>query len=365
MKEWSNDCNAFNTWKILFIAEQLRQISEGNFPPPITVDTDTSNACNQKCIFCNSQVFRKKTKYCNMPKGHLLTLADFYNDWGVKSTCIGGGGEPLMNDELKQFIPRLARYGIESGVITNGVKLDNEYAYMIVDNCRFLGISCDAATVDTYKKMRGTRDLEKVLRNLEAVNNIKYVRGSKLDTNIKFLIHPYNYKEIYETAKIARSIGCSGIHIRPVAIDNVPGVENPHDQQDYFTMREYVNEINEQIEQTFTLETKEFRVFAVKHKFSSDLGKVVKFRKCRATPIQAVFQADGNVAICFNMRGRYILCKHYPDPYEVKRLWGSDQHKELIDNIDPHNECPRCTYNRYNEVMEQAIIEDNMFWKFP
>lgn len=365
MKEWSNEFNAFNTYKVLFSIDKLRAIVEGNFLSPITVDIDTSNKCNQACSFCNSLVYRKKTKFCNMPKGHLLKIADFIKDWKILSCCLGGGGEPTMNPELKLLIPRLTKHEIESGVISNGVKLNEGFSEIIVDNCRFLGISCDAATEETYKKMRGTNDLKRVIKNLEEVNNIKQFRNPKLDTNIKFLIHPYNHTEIYQTAKTAKDIGCSGIHIRPVAIDNVPGVKNPHQEQDYFSMKNYLETINKEIEKAFELEDENFQVFAVRHKFSSDLGKQVKFKKCRATPIQAVFQADGKLAICFNMRGRYILCSHYPDPYEVKRVWGTQQHKDLIDSIDPHGECPRCTYNKYNAIIEQAVMEDNMFWKFP
>lgn len=365
MKEWTKECNAFNTWKILFHVDKLRQIAEGKFPVPVTVDVDPSNSCNQKCVYCNSKIYRQDVKYGNMPSGHLKKISDFLSEWGVTSTCIGGGGEPLMNNELRSFIPRLSRYGIESGVITNGSKMDAEYVKLFVENCRFVGISFDAATRGTYERIRGADHYDQVVRNMRYLNQMKEMINPKLDTNIKFLIHPWNWNEIRDAARLAKDLGFSGIHMRPVAIDNVPGVENPIKGQDYFSMKRYIEGINEQIDKAFELDDESFSVFAVHHKFGKNMQKVIRFKKCRATPLQAVFQADGKLCICFNMRGRYILCDHYPDPSEVKRQWGSRSHKDLIDKIDPINECIRCTYNRYNQVIEQAIIEDRMFYKFP
>jgi MoaA/NifB/PqqE/SkfB family radical SAM enzyme len=367
-KEWSNPLTAFNSLKILFHAEHLRKINEwykgnGELPSPITCDTDGSNACNQNCGWCNSQVYRKESGYSTMPKGHLLKLADFYAEWGISSLCCGGGGESLMNPAIKSFIPRAHTNGLEVGLITNGVLLDGDYARIANEHCRFLGVSCDASTPETYKRMRGADDIETVKKNLSTVNKIRLNEGTKLDTNIKFLIHPYNYKEIYSAARMAKNIGCSGIHIRPVAIDNIRGVEHSTP----FNLSPYLDEINDQISEAFeSLDDEYFSVYAIRHKFGEQMEKVITFNKCIATPINLTFAADGWAYLCFNVRGRkdLRLARHYPDPTEILNVWGSDKHKALIDSIDP-TVCPRCTYGRYHQVIEQAIEQDCMFHKFP
>jgi MoaA/NifB/PqqE/SkfB family radical SAM enzyme len=369
-KEWSNPLTAFNSLKILFHSDHLRMINSwlkdgGYLPPPITCDTDGSNACNQQCIYCNSQEFRGASDYASMPKGHLQKLADFYAKWGIRSTCIGGGGESLVNPEIRAFIPRVRNNGVEVGLITNGILLDEDYASIVNENCRFLGISCDAATPETYKRMRGTDSLATVQENLRRVNTIRVGRGTDLDTNIKFLIHPYNYREIHEAARIAKDLGCRGIHIRPVAIDDIPGVGDTLEKP--FSMEQYLPEINEQIGRAFEdFDDESFSVFAIRHKFGDNLEKVIEFNKCRATPINLTFSADGWAYICFNVRGKkhLRLARHYPNPENILKVWGTDAHKKIIDSINPE-ECPRCTYTRYHQVIEQAIECDCMFHLFP
>jgi hypothetical protein len=168
----------------------------------------------------------------------------------------------------------------------------------------------------------------------------------------------------YNSVKIMKEIGFNAVQLRPVAVDNIRGKEN----KGRFSMEKELPIIHEQLERIFNdLEDENFDIYAVTHKFSKDLGRAIKFKKCRATPIQGVFGADGNFYICFNLRGLESakLCSHFPDPYEVKRAWGSAHHKEIMTKIDPINTCIRCTYNRYNQVIEEAIMEDKIFWKFP
>jgi MoaA/NifB/PqqE/SkfB family radical SAM enzyme len=364
MREWTDEYNAYNTWKILFHIDHLRQIASGEFPPPITADTDVSNACNQDCVYCNSKVFREESGAVLLSKEHLFKIADMYKDWGVLSSCVGGGGEPTVNPALYDFLDRLISNGVEAGLISNGVIMKDNLKGLLVDKARFLGISFDSADPEIYQKMRGKDHLGFVLKNVASIAALKKQRNSNLDLNAKVLIHPLNYNNLYYTAKVCKEAGFNGVQIRPVAIDNVRGKQN----EGRFSMKDYLKEINEQIEHIYQdIEDENFKVRAVVHKFADDLGRKITFDKCRATPIQAVFGADGWVYCCFNVRGyeESRICRHYPDPYEVMREWGGERHRWVLDHIDPVNRCIRCTYNRYNEVIEKAILQDNMFYKFP
>jgi len=366
-KEWSNDYNGFNDWKILLHKDKLEGCATGELLPPVAVDTDPSNICQQRCIYCNAYDYREKAGFDNMPPGHLLKLADFYADWGVKSTCIAGGGEPLVNKDTLKMIPRLYKHDIEVGMITNGALMNEPYAEALTDGARFCGISIDGTSPETYKRMRGQDHYNVVVRNVTNLNNLKAKKGSKLDTNLKFLIHPFNHKEIYEIAKLAKSTGCSGVHIRPVGMENVPGVVNYYKPENNpgFDIEKYTDEVNNLIQMSYDLEDENFKVYAVRHKFGKNFKRVLKFNKCRATPLSGVFGSDGWFHLCFSMRGRkgFRLARHYPDPWEIMRAWGSEQHMKIINEIQPE-ECMRCAFTRYNEVIENVIIEDKLFGNF-
>lgn len=365
-KEWSNEYSGFNDWKILGHYDHLKKIQgwyegKNELPPPIAVDTDPGGSCQQTCVFCNTKAHRNDVSQ-NIPKEHLLNLAFFYKNWGVKSTCVAGGLEPLVNPAVKEFLPLLKKLEVESSMITNGIGLTEEISYILSECSRFCGISFDGICPETYKKIRGIDTFNKVLTNIKNLNKIREKTNSTLDVNIKTLIHPYNYKELFETAVLAKEIGCSGIHIRPAALEDVPMVYNPMEETN-FNLKEYNKIVNEQIEKCFSLESENFKVYAVKHKFGENLKKTVKFSKCLTTPVAGVFGADGIFHLCFSRRGIFKLGNHYPDPENIAKLWGSEQHRKLIESINPDS-CCRCAFTRYNEVIENCILQDKIFKNF-
>ena len=299
-----------------------------------------------------------------MPPGHLLRLADAYAEWGVKATCIAGGGEPLCNAEVPGMIARLADVGVESAMITNGVLLYHAVADVLVEHSRFCGVSCDGATRETYAAMRGADHLPKVQEDIRRLCELKRQRGSRLQVTLKYLIHPYNYLELPVVARMARDLGCDCVHIRPAGLDNVPGVTDPTAQPG-FDREGYAKAVNDLIAEAETLAATGFDVRAQREKFGPQLERVIRFDRCRCTPLAGVFGADGWFHLCFSMRGRegYRLARHDPDPQAVIRAWGSDRHSELVRAIDP-SRCMRCAFTGYNEFIEQAVCTDAMYRNF-
>jgi len=354
-----NEYNSFSKTKILAHKVNLDKIVDGNFMPPYCVCTDPSNKCNQNCVYCNSKCFNNNTKNVLMPKGHLLRLADFYKDWNIQSTIIEGGGEPLLNPEVYDFIKKLTKYDIEYGIITNGSMLGlNCNTDLIVNTARFIGISFDSACSETYKKIRGVDNFNIVCDNVEYINKKRIENNSTVDVNLKMLIHEYNYNEIYSFVKLCKELGCSGAHIKPVAFENVKGIQS-------FDLSLLIEKIKEQLEKTKELEDDNFSVYSIMYKFGDNLETVRKFSDCQCTPIGGVFSADGNFYLCFNMRGEngFVLESHYPDPNNIKRIWGGQHHKKLISQIDT-KKCMRCGLTAYNEIIENCIKKDKLFWKF-
>lgn len=363
-REWSCAYNPFNSMKVLLWREQMEAIVKGEFLPPVTVDTDPTNLCNYDCLWCNAKDFREK-KPMRLSPEHLLKLADFYKDWGVHSTCVAGGGEPLINKGFTAFIKRLYANHIESGIITNGSLMSDEHIDIIASCSRWCGFSIDAGDSKTYIKLKGINDENmflKVLKNIEKLAKARNKRKTGLSIAYKYLLHPDNCLEIYKAVDMARSLGVNDFHMRPVGWDNLYATKN-RGKLDFSAV---LNEAKAQIAAAQELETEDFHVYGVTHKFGENWERKINFKKCLATPLLATFGADGMCHLCFDMRGRddLVLCSHYPDPYEIQRVWGSAQHKKIIENIDIQG-CPRCTFGAYNEIIEQVIIEDKMCRYFP
>lgn len=370
MREWSNPWNPFNSAKVLLWKEHLRACSNDIYLPPISVDLDPSNNCMYDCPHCNAyDMIRNSGKI--MSEDHMIKLIDFLADWRdswegrtPNSACVSGGGEPYMNSNINTLFERMHSKGMEIGIITTGFLLTDVDIKIMSKTARWIGFSMDASNSLTYTKVKGISSpiaFDKVVMNMKKL--VRQIRRdkSKCDIAFKFLLTPENSSEVYEAIKLAKEIGVKDFHLRPAGWDNISKVT---DKPTYTP--EMIDSVNEQIKEGMRLETKYFRVFGIRHKFNPDFSKKVNFKRCWAIPILPTFGADGNVHLCFDMRGRddLILCRHEPDPSEILKVWNSDFHKNMVKGIDVEK-CPRCTFGAYNEIVEQVIIDDSMCINFP
>lgn len=369
MKEWSNPWNPFNSAKVLLWKSHLEACAKFDYLPPITVDMDPANKCMYNCPHCNAyDMIHNSGKV--MSGEHMIKLVDFLADWRdsthhktPNSACVSGGGEPYMNKNINALFERMAFHGMEIGIITTGYPMTNEDIDIVAKTTRWIGFSMDSATNYTYKKVKGIKKnnaLEKVINNMKTL--IKRIEHYKTNCDVayKFLLTPDNALEIYDAIKLAKEIGVKDFHLRPAGWDNLSNVKNKPDYT------KYLDDINVQLEEGMKLETKNFRVFGIRHKFNPDFSRKINFSRCWAIPMLPTFGADGNVHTCFDMRGKkdLILCRHDPDPSEILTVWNSDFHKNIIKNIKIEN-CPRCTFGSYNEIVEKVIIDDSMCRAFP
>lgn len=108
--EWSNanKYSSFNSYKGLTYYDHYRKIKnwldgKGTLPAPIEASLDPIKACNDHCYYCNSQ------RYINDTSSTRRWGKDFIEEtliklalWGVKAFCWGGGGEALLNRNLRE-----------------------------------------------------------------------------------------------------------------------------------------------------------------------------------------------------------------------------------------------------------------------
>jgi len=351
--EWKDQFNAFNSMKALCWKNEFETIARGEIPFPVSATIDASNSCNLSCKFCQYAEYRKE-KPTHMSEDDLLWAADAVKKLGCVSVCYSGGGDPFVHPSSGKIMRYLKEIGIHVGVITNGVYAD-KFLDDITYSLDWIGMSIDAASPETFEKLKGTTSAD----FFRVINNIKQIirkRENGLPTvTYKFLLHPDNYHEIIDATKLAKSIGCDQIHIRPAY-----GSREGNKPLWYPDM---IDIVHKNITQALTLETANFHVYGVMHKYEDDFDKVV-LDKCEITPIAGLtFAADGYCYACCDLRGedQGRMCKWH----DILEYWGSDEHKELLKNLNP-KKCPyRCTYNFYEEILNKVFREDQMSYRFP
>ena len=364
MQEWSkkNRYNSFNSWKGLLYGRWYMKIRQKTFLPPVEASLDPIHQCNLSCEHCNAHRYLKTDKNTRMPDKHLLHLIGFLKNWGVKAVCFGGGGEPSMHTYLSKAIHHARKVGLYTAVATNGVVI-NEELINAYARCRWVGISVDAATAETYLKGKKHDCFQQVLINISEL--VKTVRDERSDCDIayKFLIMPYNQHEIYQACKLAKGLGVRDFHARPA----------DYSHQGMGEIKKKTNEFDiplilEQFEKCQELETDKFRVFTVMHKFDETLRPQKDFTQCYAAPICIQLCADGNVYLCPDQRHNdfYKLGTHYPNPENILNFWGKERHQELVFKQGASQCNTRCTFAPYNKQCEELYIKnaDPMCWRF-
>ena len=170
-EEWSlaKKWNPFNSFKLMAHVYRWEKIVRGNpIPQPVLVTVDPVNACDLNCIWCNSAyVLGARTGI--MSKKLLLDVARFLSEWksapdwhgGVEAVCIAGGGEPLLNPSIGDFINSLVKHGIGVGIVTNGTSIDKFIEPL--SKCTWVGVSVDAGSGETFKKLKGKDKFQKFI----------------------------------------------------------------------------------------------------------------------------------------------------------------------------------------------------------
>ncbi|MEI8343539.1 MAG: radical SAM protein [Candidatus Moraniibacteriota bacterium] len=373
--------NPFNSLKIIAHLERWRFIKRGGvIPPPVLVTVDPTNECNYDCIWCNSRaIINKKTKQ-GLSRVSLEEIANILSGWkyegntyGVKAVCIAGGGEPLLNSETGSFIDNLVDRGIEVGVVTNGSHIGNFIESLA--KCHWVSVSVDSGTTNTFADLKKVplSEFDRVTENMQTLVEYSHKHFTCLaqkplsfGVTYKFLVHKKNVHEIDTATKLAKAIGCKGIHIRPVG---KPWYSKEAISFDDKTISMFYDKLRVARE----MEDENFSVYGVTHKFTSNFDKKNSFIKCHALFMTTVFSppASGDhpdsftLCQCCDRRGDSMLelSHNLRNLEDILKIWGNDKHWKMYDNLDL-SRCPRCTYSPHNEIYEKVLCEDSMSINF-
>jgi len=348
MIQMNKSFSSFSQMKALTWPEQIQAILNNDFLPPIGAVIDLTNICNLKCYWCNAQSFRDTE---SLDYDHVMDVLKMLKVWGVRSVCFAGGGEPSLWRHFATAIRTASNYGLSVGVSTNGIELTGEMIKIIGKRAKFCGFSIDAGSFKTWSKLKcGMYPMWlKMQKNAKMLSHYK-----KLDLTYKMLVTPENQTEIIKACRLAKRLGFNNFYCRFPAFENVPSVRK---------MKGYNRRlIDHHIRQIESMENANFHVYAnVSRGINEHYKKNLTFKKCRCTPLVAVFCADGWCYPCIDYRGRkkWRMCRHL----QLNNFWNSKGHKSIISKIDVKT-CPRCAFTSYNEIID-AYEMDYMFMDFP
>lgn len=176
---------------------------------PIQMDIDTIDSCNLNCKYCNARNnFPRRGTNLKISKTLVDALFDeLSNPKGKDKLCaidIGYLGEPLLNQSaLYEIIQRSDSIGLmEKYLHTNGQLLTLDiFKNMMKCGLTHLFVSIDAATDETYLKLRGG-SLQKVVDNINVILDYKKINKIILPgIRVSFVYTPQSAPEAKEFIK--------------------------------------------------------------------------------------------------------------------------------------------------------------------
>lgn len=371
---------SFNSGKIFSHIARWKLI-EKCCPPPVLITVDPSNICNLSCEWCNAKVMCSNKKM--LSRETMNRFIDFVQDWNVngyrvEAICIAGGGEPLCNPYVGEFMRKLNDCNIAVATVTNGTLIDEYIEDLLVNE--YVAVSVDAGNSKTFNKYKGlssdSRMFDKVICNMEKLckraNEQKCNLGKPTNShgvNYRMLLYNDNIKEISEAARIAQEIGCNSLHIRPAS--------TPYNQdENIFFTDEQIDEFYEQVRIVKEQKSSNFGFYYTLDKFNDRFQKENDFHTCHAIFMTATLMPPQNEnpnGFCFNVccdrrsDKQFQILTNETDVGKIADVWGNKLHWDLFKKIDKYQiecVCPRCTYYEHNNIYEKCVENDDMLVNF-
>ena len=160
---------------------------------PTGIEIEMTNRCNLACIQCLRSLGLKPYKLGDMEfENYKKILANFPYALNIS---LNGFGEPMMHPDFFDVVAytRKERPWAKIGIYTNGALIDEEKAYKMMDcGLTELNISIDAATPETYRKVRRGGKLQPLHDNIRRLIRVRE------ETKARFPLIGLNYVMLNE-----------------------------------------------------------------------------------------------------------------------------------------------------------------------
>lgn len=338
-------------------------------PPPRNLTIETTSFCNLRCPMCpktNDSVNTTESRTMSLDVfERLMPLFPF-----VESLELNGlWGEAFLHPEQYLYmLEKIKAHRVDVYTISNGTRINDHLARRLVElDLNRLTISMDAATPETYARLRPPARFEDVVSGLELIKKWKTQLGrSQPRIELAFLGMKSNIHEFPDFVRLAHRVGAFGVILQ--ALGEVPLVAGESiARNDKATGRRYFLEaerIGRELGVVVSLLPPD--------QFEEDRGDRnavptgTRLRKlCRDPWNKAVIATNGDVlpcCACSRPMGNLIH-------QGFKEIWHGASYAELRRRIlssDPPEMCRYCTgmpWSPDSAVDDARFIVQDLVWR--
>ena len=137
---------------------------------PRFVEIEVSTFCNLRCKMCEHTYWKEKNQ--NMSFEQLKSIVKQFPK--LKWIGLTGIGESFLNPDFAKMVEYVKRKNLYLELYDNFYLINEKFSDLLVkDGVDRMIVSLDAATVDTYKKIRVGSSFDRVIKNIKALRRLK------------------------------------------------------------------------------------------------------------------------------------------------------------------------------------------------
>lgn len=147
---------------------------------PLDFFVELTSYCNLKCKMCINNFSNEKKVVFNLPMATVDELVKQCRQMEVPAIALGLNGECILHPEIKEILGKFNKIAMDLWVYTNGIALSEDLSAFLIDSrVERLLVSLDAATKETYKRIRGG-NLDVVERNIRKFLELRREKKSSV-----------------------------------------------------------------------------------------------------------------------------------------------------------------------------------------
>jgi radical SAM protein with 4Fe4S-binding SPASM domain len=198
---------------------------------PLKLEIDITNQCNLRCVMCyfnDERVSRRRRED--------ISVEEFARIAGqVFPVCnevsLSYGTEPLLHQQFGELIKITKSHRVPlvwtttNGILLKGRMIDQVVRLGLDSIC----ISIDAATKQTYERIRVGASFEKLMANIQALNRAKeQYRSDTPHVQLNFVLMRSNIEELPALIRLARELKAAAVGaVHVVPFENASAKEEP------------------------------------------------------------------------------------------------------------------------------------------
>lgn len=276
---------------------------------PVTLQIELINRCNLSCVMCYTA--NHKTPKAVLPLSLIRTMMSEAETHGMPALMVGLGSEALLYKDIRSVIDAARDGGVmDLFFACNGVLLNEDIAEFLIDRqVARCWVSLDAATPETFKKIRGKDELEKIEANIRRLCEMKKQRGARFpNVRVSFCVQEDNHHEREAFVKKWRGVAD---HIDFQQLTDFGHIDTLLEDGDVSEPLDVPPEVN--------------------------LEKPV----CQYPFNSLNVWSDGDVTPCCNFYGRHLVVGNAHED-SLKSIWDGDKLNKIRDEFRTGNLNPTC-----------------------